>query len=145
MNHDDEILVRVMMSDLYGDDEPIHGVHAYVALATEEDDEVIYEQDVDDDYSGDLIAVIRRAGQWGFLQTGYGSCSGCDAIQDALYGGIDQLRTVRDEVRAKVHWEPSKADLVAYIEARTPENDWWLDSERGEAARSALLAELANH
>lgn len=32
-------------------------------------------------YQGDAVVLLKREGLWGFLIFGYGSCSGCDALQ----------------------------------------------------------------
>lgn len=63
--------------------------------------EVIVRTD-DDDYQGDTYVLIRGAdGSFGYLVIGWGSCSGCDALQAcSTFGEIDELaKSIRDSVR----------------------------------------------
>ena len=51
----------------------------------------------DGDYQGTLVYVIGAYGYqpstYWFVMIGYGSCSGCDALQAARYCGDDEERT----------------------------------------------------
>lgn len=98
-------------------------------------------QEDDDDYQGDSrLLVTDETGRYGLLTFGWGSCSGCDALQ-AAEGDETEVYKLRDDLARSVHWEDNAADLVAYINAK----DWSLDyaSGGGQAWRDRVLAKLA--
>jgi len=85
----------------------------------------------EDGYQGDDYWVVRRESDSaiGFLEIGWGSCSGCDAWEGANgYAYTDdekaaakvRLDELRDELLAKVHWEPTAEAFFAWWDAR----DW---------------------
>lgn len=71
----------------------------------------------DDDYQGDTRVLLKEDGQYGFLVVGWGSCSGCDALQAAeSYEEIDSLiETLRNAIR----WFSSIEEAKKYINATT--------------------------
>ena len=38
-------------------------------------------QEDDEDYQGDTFVLLEKDSKYGFLNIGWGSCSGCDAVQ----------------------------------------------------------------
>ena len=55
-------------------------------------------------YQGDLVYVLKRDdGEFGVLIVGYGSCSGCDALQ-ACGNLVDKIIQLRDSIAEDVVW-----------------------------------------
>ncbi len=76
----------------------------------------------DHDYQGDTRLLVRSGDQWGVLIFGWGSCSGCDALEAA---GTDlaAVTAIRDGMARSIHWEPDRESRHAYLTAK----DWELD------------------
>jgi len=85
------------------------------------------------DYQGDYFMLVRSARGWGFVSIGYGSCSGCDAVTAAAEEpSFDGLETLRDALRRDVQWQPTAADLAAWLRARDWSTEWNADRIDGE-------------
>lgn len=97
-------------------------------------------------YSGDSLLLLKAGERIGLLSFGWGSCSGCDALQGALlYGNGDDadVDALRDDLARSVVWKDVAAEMLAYLEAK----DWDATYHAGEgdhvvefmaAARKAL-------
>jgi hypothetical protein len=98
----------------------------------------------DDDYQGETRLLIRDENRFGYLRFGWGSCSGCDALQ-AADGSIAELTELRDQLAREVHWEDDAYSLAHWMAYR----DWglteWPDpATHGFVVRSLeILAEHA--
>jgi hypothetical protein len=103
--------------------------------------EVLARKD-DDDYQGDTRLLVRDGERYGLIVFGWGSCSGCDALE-AAGGNLADLTELRDAIWNGAHWEPSAADMVAYIDRK----DWSLDYSHDPAflaqARVLLGADVS--
>ena len=81
-------------------------------------------------YSGDYFVVYDGGdGKRGWLAFGYGSCSGCDALQ-----GCDTPEEVTQlvaDLRKSIEWFASEEDLVAYLDGRYLEGNpkWWYENK----------------
>jgi hypothetical protein len=74
--------------------------------------EVLVQVD-DEDWSGDTRVLLRKKGRYGFLNFGWGSCSGCDALQACdSYEDVDQLIS---ELKNDIKWFNTLAEAQAYI------------------------------
>lgn len=74
--------------------------------------EVLVQVD-DEDWSGDTRVLLRKDGRYGFLNFGWGSCSGCDALQACdSYQEVDQLIS---ELENDIKWFYALAEAQAYI------------------------------
>lgn len=67
----------------------------------------------DDDYYGDSFVLLRKNDQYGFLCFGWGSCSGCDALQGCET--VEQLDELINELRESINWFDSLLKAKAYI------------------------------
>lgn len=113
-----DLLARV--KQLYPDmeAEPFYGPGDYQPLI-DSFGEVLLQVD-DKDYQGDTRVILKRGDEYGLLIFGWGSCSGCDALQACdTYQDIENLRARLESV---IKWMTAK-DLLAYIET----HDWHLD------------------
>lgn len=75
----------------------------------------------DNDYQGDSRVLLKNGGQYGLLIFGWGSCSGCDALQSCT--NMSQVQDVIDSMVNNVRWFLSLDDLKKYVAAK----DWELE------------------
>lgn len=111
--------------------------YGYESLIDSMGYEIVLQVD-DNDYQGDSRTLLRDGERWGFLSFGWGSCSGCDALQ-AVEGDLDEMTKLRDSLAADVHWEPDRSEMHRYL----AEKDWGLEffghrQETDEFVRRAL-------
>lgn len=84
------------------------------------------------DYQGDYFYLLKRGDEYAFLVLGYGSCSGCDALE-ACYDLSDKMELFSDIVTGiqwmtkkelrkelldkdeKIHWYSSDDDAKKFI------------------------------
>jgi hypothetical protein len=80
----------------------------------------------DDDYQGDSFYLLRDGdGCIGYLNFGWGSCSGCDAYEDARDSGDAALMNLRDELWEDVSWFDSLEDLRVYFKENDVKLKWY--------------------
>lgn len=90
-------------------------------------------------YQGDNLYLLRDGDMWGVLVCGYGSCSGCDALE-GCEGDEDVARLVND-LRGDVVWG-SRADALAYVTSEWRGFSYYSDSPDGEAFWKECAAAL---
>lgn len=75
----------------------------------------------DEDYQGDSRLIFKNGDKYGLLIFGWGSCSGCDALQACeSYEEIDELR---HELLNDIKWFNSAKEFLDYI----THHDWTLE------------------
>lgn len=75
----------------------------------------------DSDYQGSTVAVMERSGQYGVLIFGWGSCSGCDALQACeSYKDIADLRR---SLFDSIQWGTAE-DTIAWMGNHDWAGDW---------------------
>lgn len=79
-------------------------------------DEVLLQVD-DDGYHGDSRLLIRKGSQIGLLIFGWGSCSGCDALQSCV--NYEDLAWLFAELEQSIRWDDA-AGMLAFFRA----HDW---------------------
>lgn len=110
-------------AELYPDlsaDEAFYGPGSYQpiinALGT-----VLLQVD-DKDYQGDSRVLYGDAGRYGVLIFGWGSCSGCDALQACTaLGEVDELIA---HIESSVKWFDSKSEAADYFANHDWEGDY---------------------
>lgn len=81
-------------------------------------------------YQGTLYMLLEENGTYGYLNTYYGSCSGCDSLQ-AAGGNIKALAELRQRLLDEVVWYKTKAEVLAAIEQDvTVSDDWYRDDDK---------------
>lgn len=75
----------------------------------------------DQDYQGESYYLLKKGREYGILIFGWGSCSGCDALE-ACYGNREEATKLRDDLWSSISWK-SKPDMRKYVN----EKDWSLD------------------
>lgn len=104
----------------------------YHGLLTASGLEVV-EWEVTGSYQGDYVVLVRDNARYGFVVIGYGSCTGCDALEGC--GGIDDVLTLCEQILQSIKWADSAEELRDHlIERADTGNDWYShDSEVREA------------
>ena len=72
-------------------------------------------------YSGDSYVIYESDGKYGYLNFGWGSCSGCDALQAC--DSINEVQELMDRLYNSIKWFDSLSDLKTYFATK----DWELD------------------
>jgi hypothetical protein len=87
-------------------------------------------------YDGDTLILFRNANhQYGYLTIGWGSCSGCDALQGCE--SYDDLQALIDEIEAGVRWFDSAGDALHFIN----NHDWAGEYFGGDPDTAKFVAE----
>jgi hypothetical protein len=94
----------------------------------------------DDDYQGDSRVLFRNPddGQYGYLTFGWGSCSGCDALQ--AYSSLAAIENLRDELHGSIKWG-SAQELYDHFTI----HDWKGDYCWHEANQMAFVNDAINY
>lgn len=69
-------------------------------------------------YQGDTAVLLRDGERYGWLVFGWGSCTYCDALQGCASEA--DVRELREQLHADIHWEDSAAALLQWMSTR----DW---------------------
>jgi hypothetical protein len=80
----------------------------------------------DQDYQGDSRIFYENNGQYGYLQFGWGSCSGCDALQGCH--SVLELNELIEDLCQRILWFDSREDAIKFFET----HDWGGDYGHGE-------------
>lgn len=67
----------------------------------------------DNDYQGDSFLIYRNNSQYGLLTFGWGSCSGCDALQAC--DNINEVQELMNSLYDSITWFNSLQELKDYI------------------------------
>lgn len=124
--------------EVYPDEgqEPFYGPCNYNPLLESLGHDILVQVD-DSDYQGDSRLLFRREdGKIGYLNFGWGSCSGCDSLQGCeTYAQIEELR---DELAAAVQWfDSAEAALDWFHSADWEGKHSWHHDEQKEFLRKA--------
>lgn len=99
----------------------------YGTLVDSMEVEVLVQEDFGS-YQGDSMYLVAKDGRFGILKFGWGSCSGCDALQGC--STTDQLTELRDELYQSIQWG-DRAETLRYLR----EHDWKGDYLGDEAQK----------
>lgn len=78
----------------------------------EEFGEILVQVD-EDNYQGDSYLLYKKDNQYGFLVFGWGSCSGCDALQAC--NNIDEVQELMDQLYNDIKWFDSLEEVKEYL------------------------------
>jgi hypothetical protein len=99
----------------------------------------------DADYQGDSYVVLRDGSRYGYLNFGWGSCSGCDALQAC--DSLEEVDNLINSLASSIHWEDSAEDLLKWMDERDWELQyvWHVDEFKAflAQAKEALAKEYA--
>ena len=114
-----------LVKQLYPDYEKYNGTGDYNPLIRSFG-EVLLQVD-DNDYQGDTRVILKKGDVYGLLIFGWGSCSGCDALQAC--NSYKEIEELREELERSIQWRSAK-DLLTYFLEHDWEGDYsWLDKE----------------
>lgn len=74
-------------------------------------------------YQGDMFYVFEKDGQYGFLEVGYGSCSGCDALEACQ--SISDLYDLQASLRSSIRWFDTYSELKDYAMSDDRSLQWY--------------------
>lgn len=77
--------------------------------------DIIIQED-EQDYSGDSYILYRKDDLYGYLNFGWGSCSGCDALQACT--SIEEVFSLAQELENDVFWG-TLPEVKEYVNSRT--------------------------
>ena len=84
----------------------------------------------DDDYQGDTrVLYSDYGGGIGFLIFGWGSCSGCDALQACR--NIDEVQELCNQLQNDIKWFNSKEEALAWARQKDWEAEWFWHEKEG--------------
>lgn len=79
-------------------------------------------------YQGDILYLLKDGDRHGLVVIGYGSCSGCDALEAVAPRGNDDdwspIIELAAELKRDIHWEDTHKALMKWVNTN-PENHWW--------------------
>jgi hypothetical protein len=98
-------------------------------------------------YQGDHVVLLRDGGRYGYVVIGYGSCSGCDALEAALpgYGSTDytDVISLAEGLREDIVWADNPGDLRELLAAQLAKPDgngwYWHDTEVSDTLRRFVV------
>ncbi len=94
----------------------------------------------DKDYQGDSRVLYRDGSKIGYLQFGWGSCSGCDALQGCdSYGDIDDLM---NSLSNTIKWFDSPAEALSFFLTHDWEGDYSNSHEKQKEFIDAAIMRL---
>ncbi len=91
----------------------------------------------DSDYQGDSRYLLQAGEQIGWLQFGWGSCSGCDALQAC--SSFDEIEKLRAGLHDSITWFPNAAKAKVFFETHDWEGDYsWREEKQKEFVAKAI-------
>lgn len=84
----------------------------------------------DEGYQGDSRVLYHDGKRFGWLQFGWGSCSGCDALQAC--NSVEEVQELMDELHNSIMWFDGPEEAIKFFESHDWEGDysWWADEQR---------------
>lgn len=89
-------------------------------------------------YQGDSFLIYEKDDKYGYLTFGWGSCSGCDALQGC--NSISEVQELMDRLYSSIEWFDSLDTLKEYFE----ETDWTLQYQYSIPEFKEFLIEVKN-
>jgi hypothetical protein len=84
----------------------------------------------DHDYQGDSRLLYDENGKIGFLIFGWGSCSGCDALQAC--DTLEEVQKLCDGLQSEIHWFDNREEALKWFLTHDWEGDysWYADETK---------------
>lgn len=89
----------------------------------------------DNDYQGDSYYLLKNGDEYGILIFGWGSCSGCDALEGAM--SMEEVTDLRDSLWGAVTWR-SFEDTATYVGHKDWEGEFYYYSTGGREFIAAV-------
>lgn len=98
----------------------------------------------DDDYQGDSRLLYDENGKIGVLIFGWGSCSGCDALQAC--GSLGEVQELCDSLQEDIKWFDDKAQALEYFANHDWQGDYsWHQMETKKFINKCIEYLSADH
>lgn len=133
------------VAEMYPNFESHYGASDYEPMLDSFGYERVLQVD-DSDYQGDsrVLYLDRTTGRVGYLQFGWGSCSGCDSLQAC--GTADDVAALQASLHDQIRWFDSQKAALEWFETHDWEGDYsWGREEQKQfidAAKAALGGEI---
>lgn len=88
-------------------------------------------------YQGDTFCILKDGERYGYLEFGWGSCSGCDAL--LACSNHDDLEELQVNLFNDIKWFDSLEELKKYFRTHDWEGDWCWHEEEHMAFRKKVL------
>lgn len=99
--------------------------------------EIVVQVD-DDDYQGDSRYLLKSGDRYGNLNIGWGSCSGCDAIQACCT--IPEIQKLADDIEGSIQWFDSKEQAKQWFETHDWKGDYsWRNKKQSDFVEKVLV------
>jgi hypothetical protein len=105
---------------LYPQDSGYSGFDSYQPMI-DDFGKVIIQVD-DSDYQGDTRVFLKKDNKYGYLQFGWGSCSGCDALQACR--NYEEAQKLYDQLKDDIRWFDSLEDVFEFFGTHDWEGDY---------------------
>lgn len=73
-------------------------------------------------YQGDSFILYKNGDKYGFLMFGWGSCSGCDALQGC--NNIKEVQELMDNLYNSIQWFDDLKSVKSYFEIKDWDLSW---------------------
>lgn len=91
------------------------------------------------DYQGDTYVLLKDGNRYGYVTFGWGSCSGCDALQAC--SSFEEVADLFESIEGAVHWEPTADAMLNWWKAKDWEGTYvWHEAELKEFAAKVFEA-----
>ncbi len=133
----EEVYAELVTGDYF------YGPSDYNPLLRSFGHEILLQVD-DEDYQGDSRLVFKDGNRHGLLIFGWGSCSGCDALQAC--DSLKEVDELRSQLKSEIIWKDSKSELHQFIKDRDWETQYcWHSDETKQFVEKALALLGENH
>lgn len=105
------------VEELFPNSDGMYNYYSDYQPILEEFGSIIIQVD-DEDYQGDSRVLYKSDNRYGYLNFGWGSCSGCDALQAC--NNNEDVQELMDALYAGILWFDSSKDMLKYFK----EKDW---------------------
>lgn len=88
------------------------------------------------DYQGDVVLLLKNGDDYGFFTIGYGSCSGCDALEAC--NTREERVSLALDFKRNIKWR-DKVNLINYLKQENLEHEWfWYDEDMRAAINEVI-------
>ena len=102
----------------------------------------------DDDWQGDSRVIFKDSRKYGWLQFGWGSCSGCDELEGCGHN-IEALQQLQKTLFNSIKWFDSLENAIEFFDNHDWQGDYsWHRKEQQDFIRLSKLVlrnELVPH
>ena len=92
-------------------------------------------------YQGDYVYLLKNGDKYAFTVIGYGSCSGCDALEGC--GNDEEFNELKDAIVSGIVWG-TKQDVYDYVNNQEA-NRWYFHEEDWVDIRKEILDLLSGN